>query len=82
MDHKAQARILRQFGSGLKRKRKAKGLSMRALAVVADMDHASINDIEKGKTDLKLLTICKLAEALGVEPADMMKAIKPPVSPT
>ena len=49
------------------------GLSIREFAAHADMDHAMINNYERGIVDLRLTTITKLAAAYGVEAWELLK---------
>jgi transcriptional regulator with XRE-family HTH domain len=72
MARKNDHRILTVFGNNLKRHRKAKKLSLRQFAALADIDHAMIDRYERGITNPSLTTIAKLAEALEVEPADLL----------
>ena len=53
------------FGKNLLKFRTLKGLSLRQLAVLAEMEHHQILKIEKGG-DLRLSSIYKLAKALDV----------------
>ena len=46
-------------------------LSLRRLAILADMEHHQILNIERGKTDLRLSTILKLSKALDILPKDL-----------
>ncbi|MNE53022.1 anaerobic benzoate catabolism transcriptional regulator [compost metagenome] len=46
-------------------------LSLRRLAILADMEHHQILNIERGKTDLRLSTILKLSKALNILPKDL-----------
>ena len=69
MDHGREQKILKEFGENLKKARTAKGLSLRALADVADMDFGNINEIENGKINPSLTTIVLLAEALEIDPS-------------
>jgi len=55
------------FGKNLLRFRTMKGLSLRQLAILAEMEHHQILKIEKGG-DLRLSSIYKLAKALDVAP--------------
>ena len=50
--------------------RNEKGLSQAKLAVMADMDPATLNRLEQGKGNPNLKTLERVAEALGVEVAD------------
>jgi transcriptional regulator with XRE-family HTH domain len=64
------------FGNNLKRHRKAKGLSLRQFAAIADIDHAMVDRYERGITNPSLTTIAHLAEALEIEPADLLEKKK------
>jgi len=72
MARKNDHRILTVFGNNLKRHRKAKKLSLRQLAALADIDHAMIDRYERGITNPSLTTIAKLAEALDLEPHELL----------
>jgi transcriptional regulator with XRE-family HTH domain len=50
--------------------RKERGLSQVKLAVMADMDPATLNRLERGTGNPNLKTLERVAEALGVEVAD------------
>ena len=54
------------FGVRLRELRMKQGWSMYRLAKVADVSKQTVADIESGKTDPTLDTVCKLANALGV----------------
>jgi transcriptional regulator with XRE-family HTH domain len=73
MIRKNDRRILISFGNNLKRHRKAKKLSLRQFAAIADIDHAMIDRYERGATNPSLTTIGRLAEALEIEPADLLQ---------
>lgn len=70
--HKNDHRILISFGNNLKRRRKEKKLSLRQFAALADIDHAMIDRYERGITNPSLTTIGKLAEALEIEPYELL----------
>jgi transcriptional regulator with XRE-family HTH domain len=50
--------------------RKERGLSQAKLAVMADMDPATLNRLERGTGNPNLKTLDRVADALGVEVAD------------
>jgi len=50
--------------------RKERGLSQAKLAVMADMDPATLNRLERGAGNPNLKTLERVADALGVEVAD------------
>ena len=65
-----------KFGIHLRTLRTEKDLSLRQLAVKAEMNHTKIGEIEAGKTDLKLTSIFKLASGLGIEPKFLLDFIE------
>lgn len=58
--------IKKKFGDRMKDLRKNKGLSQEQLALDIEMDLTSVNEIEKGHRSPKLITMYKIAQALGV----------------
>jgi transcriptional regulator with XRE-family HTH domain len=50
-----------------------RALSLRALAEQSGMAFDTINKLELGHRPARLVTIRKLADALGVEPKELMK---------
>jgi transcriptional regulator with XRE-family HTH domain len=66
-------RDLRQaFAANLRRFRHAKGISQEDLAYEADVNRTYLSRLEKGVSYPGLEIIAKLAEALGVEPAELL----------
>ncbi len=57
----------------LKRLRQEQALSLRDLAERSGVAYDTINRLELGKQDAQPRTIRRLAEALGVEPKELMK---------
>lgn len=72
MNDRAGEKIIKEFGKRLKKLREDRGLSLRELAHQADTSHQNIHEIEKGARNPSLTTIYRLAEALGVRPADLL----------
>ena len=60
-------------GQKLRRLRVERALSLRALAQRSGVAFDTINKLELGHRPARLVTIRKLAEALGVEPQELMK---------
>jgi len=60
-------------GQRLRQLRVERALSLRALGERSDVAFATINNLENGNRPARLVTIRKLAEALGVEPRELMK---------
>lgn len=61
------------FGERLRALRNAKGISQEQLAFEAALARSYVSGIERGLRNVALVNICKLAKALGVSPADLMK---------
>jgi transcriptional regulator with XRE-family HTH domain len=60
-------------GQRLRQLRVERALSLRALGDRSGVTFATINNLENGNRPARLATIRKLAEALGVEPKELMK---------
>jgi transcriptional regulator with XRE-family HTH domain len=56
----------------LRRIREERGLSQADLAAASGVDRATINQVEGDRRSPTLATLNKLADALGVEPADLI----------
>ena len=56
----------------LRRLRQERSLSLRELAAITGVSHDGIQKLETGQRDAHPRTIRKLAEALGVEPKELM----------
>ena len=57
----------------LKRLRRERAMSLRDLGERSGVAYDTINRLELGKQEAQPRTIRKLAEALGVEPTELMK---------
>ena len=60
-------------GEKLRQLRVEKALSLRALGEITGVAFDTISKLENGRRPARLVTIRKLAEALGVEPRELMK---------
>jgi transcriptional regulator with XRE-family HTH domain len=65
------------FAANLWRERKARGLSQRALAQLAGLDRTYVGSVERGERNVSIDNVERLAEALGIELADLFKRIRP-----
>jgi transcriptional regulator with XRE-family HTH domain len=61
------------FATNLRRLRHAKGLSQDELAYEAEVSRSYLSQIEKGVFYASLKIVGKLASALGVEPAELLR---------
>lgn len=60
-------------GARLRRLRQDRALSLRELGEMTGVAFDTINKLELGKREAQPRTIRKLAEALGIEPKELMK---------
>lgn len=66
----------RLVGRNAKRLRLGKGLTQEELAVATDLSQQYVSDLERGLRNPTVITLFHLANALGVEPADLLRAPK------
>ena len=62
----------RLFGERLAALRKEKGYSQEALALESGLARSYLGGVERGQRNIALLNICRLAETLGIPPAELM----------
>jgi len=72
----ARVAALGQFGRLLRRRRLEAGLSQESLAARAGLDRTYISGIERGERNVSLINLCKLGEALGVGPEELVKGVR------
>jgi transcriptional regulator with XRE-family HTH domain len=60
-------------GARLRQLRQERALSLRELGEITGVAFDTINKLELGKRDAQPRTIRKLADALGIEPKELMK---------
>ena len=61
------------FATNLRRLRRQRGLSQDDLAYEAEVSRSYLAQLEKGAYHASLKIVGRLADALGVEPADLLK---------
>jgi len=64
--------LLAEVGSKIKKIRTEKKLSQNDLAILCNFEKASMSRIEAGKTNITLLTLQKISDALKVRVADLL----------
>lgn len=69
-------RALTAFGSNLRREREEKKLTQEKLAEKADLDPTYISGIERGVRNPSLLSIVRIAKALGTTASDLSRGIE------
>lgn len=63
---------LKKFGVHLRKLREKKGLSVRQLSSLCDVDYGKISKLENNKANLTLTTLIELAEGLEVHPKELL----------
>lgn len=71
----SRAEILKRFGETLREHRQRAGLSQEKLAAKADIDRTYVGGAERGERNVALVNIVRLAEALGIEPAELLRNV-------
>jgi len=66
---------LTAFGTRLRELREERGLSQEKLAEMADL-HRNYVQLERGKSNVSLLTIVKLARSLNVKPVKLVELVR------
>jgi transcriptional regulator with XRE-family HTH domain len=62
-----QNNILKAVGENLRKFRKAKGLTMEALASEAEIEYRQLGRIERGEINTTILSLMKLTDVLDIE---------------
>ena len=72
---RSEPTALSAFGANVRRLRKALGISQEELARRAGLHRTYVGGVERGERNVTLLVIKKLASALEVKPADLLKGV-------
>jgi len=67
---------LRFIGTNVHRWRVRRGLTQEALSEATGLDVRFLRRVERGTVNLRLDTIVRLGEALGVEPGALLRRVK------
>lgn len=66
MNYKYNDAYCKSFGNQLRKLRQTKGISMRNLALQADMEYSQLSKIERGVINTTISTVYALSEALDI----------------
>lgn len=69
-------RALTAFGSNLRSERERKKLTQEKLAEKADLDPSYISGIERGVRNPSILSVVRIAKALGTTVSDLSRGIE------
>lgn len=67
--------ILRRFGKRLRKLRKKRGMSQEELGFQADLHRTYIGSIERGRQNMSLRNIEKLAKTLKISLSEMFRSV-------
>lgn len=59
------------FGERVRELRRERGWSQEKFAALAELDRSYVGCIERGERNVSIENICKIANTLGVSPADL-----------
>ena len=74
MDSEGRRNALRRFGETVRTLRRERGLSQEVLAARAGVHRTYVGSLERGERNVSVLNIHSLATALGVDPAELLRA--------
>lgn len=64
-------------GGNIRRRRMAIGLSQEVLAERAELHRTYIGSVERGERNISLENICRIADALGCHPGELLDGLRP-----
>lgn len=64
--------FLKQVGNKVKALRKSRGITIRKLGEMCDMDFSNLSRFENGQKDVHILTLKHIADTLGVSVSDLL----------
>jgi transcriptional regulator with XRE-family HTH domain len=67
----------RAFGHAVRERRERRGISQERLGEAAGLDRTYISSIERGRRNVSLINICRLAGALDCRPAELVADLEP-----
>jgi len=65
--------LLSKIGSNIRKFRASKNLTQNGLAIACNFEKASMSRIEAGKTNITILTLLKISDALEVSIIDLLQ---------
>jgi transcriptional regulator with XRE-family HTH domain len=66
------------FGERVRERREAQGLSQEALAAKSNIHWTFLGQVERGRRNLNLHNLLKIAQGLGVDPAELVRGLAAP----
>lgn len=69
----AESEHLIRIGKNISRIRKERGLTIKELGLECEIEKSNLIPIEKGRINVTILTLVKIADALNVELIELLK---------
>ena len=73
MDAARKEEVKKRFGARLRKLRKAQKLSQEKVALKSGLDRSYLGQIERGESNVSLVNIERIAEALGVGAGELFR---------
>ena len=67
--------LLKKFGSAVRQSRLSNGWSQEELAEHSGLDRTYVSSVERGKRNVSLINIFRLAKALGITAGDLLQGV-------
>lgn len=74
----SERRFLSNLGSRIRDARKMNGISQEELAFEAGLDRTYVSAVERGRRNIAVINLAKIARALGVTCADLLQGLSLP----
>jgi transcriptional regulator with XRE-family HTH domain len=71
MDEARREELKKRFGARMRQLRKARKMSQEAVALKSGLDRSYLGQIERGESNVALINIHRIAEALEVEAREL-----------
>lgn len=68
----------KDFGARVRTARQDQGWSQEKLAEECGLHWTYVSSVERGERNISLLNTLRLAKALGIDPADLVRGLPPP----
>ena len=65
--------FLKQIGNNIKQQRKKADISQEGLALKCELDRAYVGRVERGENNISILSLKKIADALGIRITELLK---------
>ena len=76
MSNSQESKYLNAFGKRVAEVRKSRGITQEQLAERADLTSLAISFVEQGRRWPRIITVHKIAKALGVQVDELFKGLK------